>query len=88
METKTIEERIYIFYKKLDNKLSFYKKIAIENIQNDVKNDKITVKKDEYLELLNAYHDLFEDIIRDEFCKKLNETIDNTFELEDVDSEI
>ena len=88
MEEKTLEERIYIFYKKLDNKLSFYKRVAIENIQKDIKNDKILAKKDEYLELLNSFYSLFENEIKKENSKIIEKQIEDTFVLDDQEIEL
>lgn len=88
MEEKTIDEKIYIFYKKLDNKLSFYKRVAIENIQKDIKNDKILAKKDEYLELLNSFYSLFENEIKEENSKIIEKQIEDTFVLDDQEIEL
>lgn len=88
MEEKTMEEKIYIFYKKLDNKLSFYKRVAIENIQKDIKNDKILAKKDEYLELLNSFYSLFENEIKEENSKIIEKQIEDTYTLDDQEIEL
>lgn len=88
MEEKTIDEKIFIFYKKLDNKLSFYKRVAIENIQKDIKNDKILAKKDEYLELLNSFYSLFENEIKEENSKIVEKQIEDTFILDDQEIEL
>lgn len=75
MEEKTTNERIYIFYKQLSNKLEFYKKLCIENIQKDIKNDKVDTKKNEYLELSTKFYYLFENEIVTEQSKEIDESI-------------
>lgn len=75
MEEKTTNERLAIFYKQLTNKLNFYKKLAIENIEKDIKNEKIDVKKNEYLELTNKFYSLFENEIKNELSKEIDESI-------------
>ena len=75
MEEKTTNERLLIFYKLLANKLDFYKKLAIENIEKDIKNEKIDVKKNEYLELTNKFNSLFEKEINIELSKEIDESI-------------
>lgn len=86
---KTTNERIAIYYKQLANKLNFYKKLCIENIQNDIKNEKVDIKKNEYLELSSKFYNLFEDEIKEELAKEIDTSIfDNDLPIEIDDIEI
>ena len=75
MEEKTLEERIYIYYKKLNNKLNFYNKLAIENIEKNIKNDRIESKRTEYIDLLDTYNDLFKDELK---SQKMLDSVEKT----------
>lgn len=85
MEEKTLEERIYIFYKKLDNKLKFYKKISIENIEKDIKNEKIEGKRTEYIDLIESFYNLFENEIKLEIEKNTKDEEEPSTDIDDED---
>ena len=83
MDEKTLEEKIYIFYKKLNNKLKFFKKISIENIEKDIKNEKIEGKRTEYIDLIESFYNLFENEIKLEIEKNTKDEEETSTDIND-----
>lgn len=66
----TTEEKIIKFNTYLSETLDYYKRLAIQNIEQDKKSEKVDITKNVYLELSNRFTYLFKDEITTELINK------------------